>query len=65
MSAELGVALPFWLDRPDEEAVEIAVAAEQAGVRTPVAIPKSPSSRALPRMPPEPPCWPRFPTSPQ
>lgn len=32
MSRELGVALPFWLDRPDEEAVEIAVAAERAGI---------------------------------
>lgn len=34
MSRELGVALPFWLDRPDEEAVEIGQAAEQAGVET-------------------------------
>lgn len=34
MSRELGVALPFWLDRPDEEAVEIAVAAGQAGIET-------------------------------
>lgn len=34
MSAELGVALPFWLDRPDEETLEIALAAEQAGFRT-------------------------------
>jgi probable F420-dependent oxidoreductase len=24
--------MPFWLDRPDEEAIEIAVAAEQAGI---------------------------------
>jgi probable F420-dependent oxidoreductase len=31
---ELGVALPFWLDRPDEEAVEIALAAERAGIET-------------------------------
>jgi probable F420-dependent oxidoreductase len=31
---ELGVVMPFWLDRPDEEAVEIAVAAEQAGIET-------------------------------
>ncbi len=30
----LGVVMPFWLDRPDEEAVEIAVAAEQAGIET-------------------------------
>lgn len=34
MSRELGVALPFWLDRPDEEAVEIAVAAERAGIES-------------------------------
>ena len=32
MSRGLGVTIPFWLDRPDEEAVAIAVAAEQAGV---------------------------------
>jgi probable F420-dependent oxidoreductase len=32
VSRELGVALPFWLDRPDEEAVEIAVAAQRAGI---------------------------------
>jgi probable F420-dependent oxidoreductase len=31
---ELGVVMPFWLDRPDEEAVEIALAAEQAGIET-------------------------------
>jgi probable F420-dependent oxidoreductase len=31
---ELGVVMPFWLDRPDEEAVEIALAAEQAGIAT-------------------------------
>ena len=30
----LGVAIPFWLDRPDEEAVEIACAADRAGVNT-------------------------------
>jgi probable F420-dependent oxidoreductase len=30
----LGVAIPFWLDRPDEEAVEIARAADRAGVDT-------------------------------
>jgi probable F420-dependent oxidoreductase len=30
----LGVAIPFWLDRPDEEAVEIARAADRAGVQT-------------------------------
>jgi probable F420-dependent oxidoreductase len=34
MSAELGVALPYWLDRPDEEALEIALAAERAGIET-------------------------------
>jgi probable F420-dependent oxidoreductase len=34
VSGELGVALPFWLDRPDEEAVEIALAAERAGIET-------------------------------
>jgi probable F420-dependent oxidoreductase len=28
---ELGVVLPFWLDRPDTEALDIAVAADQAG----------------------------------
>jgi probable F420-dependent oxidoreductase len=28
---QLQVAAPFWLDRPDEEAVEIAIQAEQAG----------------------------------
>jgi len=27
VSRRLGVAIPFWLDRPDEEAVEIAQAA--------------------------------------
>jgi probable F420-dependent oxidoreductase len=26
--------MPFWLDRPDEEAVEIALAAERAGIET-------------------------------
>jgi len=30
----LGVAIPFWLDRPDEEAVEIARAADRAGIQT-------------------------------
>jgi alkanesulfonate monooxygenase SsuD/methylene tetrahydromethanopterin reductase-like flavin-dependent oxidoreductase (luciferase family) len=34
MSRELGVALPFWLDRPDEEAVEIGLLAEAAGIET-------------------------------
>ena len=34
MIREVGVALPYWLDRPDEEAVEIAVAAEQAAIET-------------------------------
>lgn len=32
MSTSLGIAIPFWLDRPDEEAVELAVAAERAGL---------------------------------
>jgi probable F420-dependent oxidoreductase len=31
---EHDVVMPFWLDRPDEEAVEIAVAATSAGIRT-------------------------------
>jgi len=30
----VGVVMPFWLDRPDEEAVAIATAAEQAGIET-------------------------------
>jgi probable F420-dependent oxidoreductase len=30
----LGVAIPFWLDRPDEEAVEIARTADRAGIQT-------------------------------
>ena len=30
----LGVAIPFWLDRPDEEAVEIARSADRAGIPT-------------------------------
>lgn len=30
----LGVAIPFWLDRPDEEAVEIARTADRAGIET-------------------------------
>ncbi|MHB8658746.1 MAG: LLM class F420-dependent oxidoreductase [Solirubrobacteraceae bacterium] len=33
MSREIGVALPFWLDRPDGEALEIALAAERVGIR--------------------------------
>jgi probable F420-dependent oxidoreductase len=32
VSASLGIAIPFWLDRPDEEAVQLATAAEQAGL---------------------------------
>jgi probable F420-dependent oxidoreductase len=32
VSEELGVTIPFWLDRPDEEAIEIARAAEGAGI---------------------------------
>jgi probable F420-dependent oxidoreductase len=34
VSRELGVVMPFWLDRPDEEAVEIALAAEDSGIET-------------------------------
>lgn len=34
MTREVGVVMPFWLDRPDEEAVEIALAAEGAGIET-------------------------------
>jgi probable F420-dependent oxidoreductase len=34
VSGELGVVTPFWLDRPDEEAVEIAAAADRAGIET-------------------------------
>lgn len=34
MSERLGVVIPFWLDRPDEEALEIASAAEEAGIGT-------------------------------
>jgi len=34
MSTGLGVAIPFWLDRPDEEAVEIAMTADRAGLDT-------------------------------
>jgi len=34
VSRELGIALPFWLDRADEEAVEIALAAERAGIES-------------------------------
>ena len=30
----VGLAIPFWLDRPDEEAVEIAIAADRAGLET-------------------------------
>ena len=32
MSPDLGIAIPFWLDRPDEEAREIARAADRAGI---------------------------------
>ncbi len=32
--SRVGVAIPFWLDRPDEEAVEIAIAADRAGLET-------------------------------
>lgn len=34
MSASLDVSLPFRLDRPDDEAIDVALAAEQAGVET-------------------------------
>jgi probable F420-dependent oxidoreductase len=34
VSATLGIAIPFWLDRPDEEAVEIARTADRAGIET-------------------------------
>jgi probable F420-dependent oxidoreductase len=34
MTRELGVVMPFWLDRPEEEAIEIAVAAERSGIDT-------------------------------
>lgn len=30
---ELGVVIPYWIDRPDEEAIEIAVGADQAGIQ--------------------------------
>ena len=32
MSARIEAVLPFWLDRPDEEAVRIAQAASRAGL---------------------------------
>jgi len=32
VSGGLGVAIPFWLDRPDEEALDIALAADRAGL---------------------------------
>ena len=34
MSGRIGVALPFWLDRPDMEALDIALAAYRAGIDT-------------------------------
>ena len=34
MGTGIGVAIPFWLDRPDEEAVEIAIAADRVGLET-------------------------------
>jgi hypothetical protein len=43
VSAELGVALPFWLDRPDEEAVEIALAADRAALYAATAVTRAPS----------------------
>jgi probable F420-dependent oxidoreductase len=33
-ASALGVVMPFWLDRPDEEAIDIALAAEQAGTES-------------------------------
>jgi probable F420-dependent oxidoreductase len=32
MSARVGVVMPYWLDRPEEEAIDVAVAAERAGI---------------------------------
>ncbi len=34
MTGRIEVALPFWLDRPDEEALDIALAAREAGFET-------------------------------
>jgi len=34
VGAEVGVVTPFWLDRPDTEAVDIAVTADRAGFGT-------------------------------
>lgn len=34
MTRDLGAALPFWLDRPDEEALEIALVADRTGIET-------------------------------
>ena len=34
MSSALGVVMPYWLDRPDAEAIEIAQAAEGSGIDT-------------------------------
>jgi len=34
VTREIGAVVPFWLDRPDEEAVEIGIAAERAGIET-------------------------------
>jgi probable F420-dependent oxidoreductase len=34
VTGRIEVALPFWLDRPDEEALDIALAARQAGFET-------------------------------
>lgn len=34
MSPDLGVVMPYWLDRPEDEALDIALAAEAAGIGT-------------------------------
>ena len=34
MTGRIEVALPFWLDRPDEEALDVALAAREAGFDT-------------------------------
>jgi len=34
VSRQIDVALPFWLDRPDDEALDIALATRDAGLGT-------------------------------
>jgi hypothetical protein len=34
VTGRIEVALPFWLDRPDEEALDIALVAREAGFET-------------------------------